>query len=418
MVARINTSKSISKALNYNEQKVQQGRAKLLQATNFIKDANQLSFYDKITHFERLTSLNEAAAVNTVHISLSFHPTEHLKKDKLTAIANTYMEGIGFANQPYLIYEHHDAAHPHIHIVSTNIQWDGSRISMHNLGRNQSEKTRKEIESHFGLIKANRKAVNQVSVINPVEAQKVLYGKSATRQAIANVLQSVINQYNYKSLEQLNAILKLYNVIADRGEAGSRIFKHKGLQYHILDVNGKKIGVPIKASSFHMQPILKMLESRFQQNDLQRHMLGKRIKVVLDWALQKKYDDLPSLIRAVERENISVVLRQNMAGLIYGITFIDHKEKCVFNGSEIGKAYSAKAILAHCHNINAEQPVNAKAMPLQTFTPIGLNEQHANSPASPSGNSIAEILFESEQAIDFVPNKFKKKKRKKRRRMN
>ena len=36
MVARINTGKSISKALNYNEQKVQQGKADLLAAAGFV----------------------------------------------------------------------------------------------------------------------------------------------------------------------------------------------------------------------------------------------------------------------------------------------------------------------------------------------------------------------------------------------
>jgi len=46
-----------------------------------------------------------------------------------------------------------------MHIVSSNIQKDGSRISLHNLGRNQSEKARKEIEIEFGLVKAS--AVNK-----------------------------------------------------------------------------------------------------------------------------------------------------------------------------------------------------------------------------------------------------------------
>jgi len=60
-----------------------------------------------------------------------------------------YMEKIGFCEQPYLIYRHYDAGHPHIHIVSINIRRDGSRISLHNIGRNQSEKARKEIENEF-----------------------------------------------------------------------------------------------------------------------------------------------------------------------------------------------------------------------------------------------------------------------------
>jgi len=38
---------------------------------------------------------------------------------------------------------------------------------------------------------------------------------------------------------------------------------------------------------------------------------------------------------------INVVFRQNDAGRIYGVTFIDHSNKCVLNGSRLGKEFSA-----------------------------------------------------------------------------
>ncbi len=37
-----------------------------------------------------------------------------------------------------------------------------------------------------------------------------------------------------------------------------------------------------------------------------------------------------------------------MARIIYGLTYIDRNTKSVFNGSDIGKEYSAKAILKKC----------------------------------------------------------------------
>ena len=64
----------------------------------------------------------------------------------MNTIADTYMRMIGFGQQPYLVYEHKDAGHQHIHIVTTNIRADGSKIDMNNIGRNQSEKARKTIE--------------------------------------------------------------------------------------------------------------------------------------------------------------------------------------------------------------------------------------------------------------------------------
>lgn len=52
MVARINTSKSILKALNYNEQKVKNGKAECICASGFIKDNNELNFYNKLHHLK------------------------------------------------------------------------------------------------------------------------------------------------------------------------------------------------------------------------------------------------------------------------------------------------------------------------------------------------------------------------------
>ena len=61
MVARITTPYSIQRALNYNEQKIKKGQAELLHAANFLKDVEQLNFYDKLKRFTDLINLNERA---------------------------------------------------------------------------------------------------------------------------------------------------------------------------------------------------------------------------------------------------------------------------------------------------------------------------------------------------------------------
>ena len=67
------------------------------------------------------------------------------------------MDKISFGEQPFLVYNHTDAGHPHIHIATINIKPDGNRIDIHNIGRNQSEQARKEIEIEFNLIKASKR---------------------------------------------------------------------------------------------------------------------------------------------------------------------------------------------------------------------------------------------------------------------
>src|SRR4051812_30812311 len=277
MVARIKRTQSLSRSLNYNEKKVQLGVAECIQAVNYPKDLEQLNFYDKLHRLEHQAELNERVKANSVHISLNFHESDSLNKEKLLAIAETYMKEIGFGKQPYLVYQHHDAGHPHIHIVSTNIQNDGSKIEMNNIGRNQSEVARKAIEIKYGLIKAEGRIQKQENELK-LNAQKVQYGKTQTKRAITNVLDVVINQFKYTSLPELNAVLKLYNVMADRGKEDTKMFQKRGLVYTAVDEKGNKIGTPIKASDFYSKPTLKYLEQKFAQNEQLRQEHQRSLK--------------------------------------------------------------------------------------------------------------------------------------------
>lgn len=413
MVARINTSKSLSKVLNYNEHKVCKKEAEILLAQNFLKDASQLSFSDKTRYFERFISLNERTTTNVLHVSLNFDPSDKLDNEKMIGIAKTYMERIGFGEQPYLVYRHHDAGHPHLHVISMNIRRDGSRISMHNIGRNQSEKARKEIEIEFGLVKAQEKKLDNRIKLIPISAQKVAYGKSSTKRAISNVLGLVINQYKYGSLAELNAVLKLYNVQADRGEKDSVMYEKGGLVYRVLDENGKPISPPLKASSFYMKPTLKNLEGRFEVNEKLKQPFAKRIRSAIDFALLKKTGGgLQQLINDLQKENISVVLRQNKEGLIYGITYVDHKTKSVFNGSDLGKTYSAKAILERVAAVTGSVSGVSVAGEKKNFP----QSEGAAQEKVVAHSQQAELLLSKEDRstagmTDYVPWQLKKRKR-------
>jgi hypothetical protein len=53
----------------------------------------------------------------------------------------------------------------------------------------------------------------------------------------------------------------------------------------------------------------------------------------------------------LKKEGIDMVLRRNEHGVIYGITYVDHVTRAVFNGSALGKAYSANAIRERCSGV-------------------------------------------------------------------
>src|SRR5690606_15845080 len=134
---------------------------------------------------------------------------------------------------------------------------------MHNIGRNQSETARKELEISFNLVRADSRRKQSPALINAIDAEKIKYGAIDSKRAIGSVLNEVIPHYKYTTLGELNAVLNLYNVKAERGKENSKMFQNKGLIYQILDNNKKAVGVPIKASSFNSKPTLSRLEINF-----------------------------------------------------------------------------------------------------------------------------------------------------------
>lgn len=340
---------SLSRALNYHEKKVQKGTAELLHAHNFYKLPEDLKFFDKKERFQDLMELNERAKTKLIHISLNFHPSEkeRLSKEFYIDVADKYMEKIRFGDQPYLVYQHEDAGHPHIHVLAPLIREDGSRITTHNIAKNLSEPARKEIEKEFGLIPADKKDKEQERekpelAISP---QKVQAGKSEVQRSITNVLDHVINQYKYTSLNELNAVLKLYNVKADRGVEGGRIHNHKGLTYVVIDKDGKALTKPIKASAFYNKPTLAFIEMKCEQNKPIREAYKQKLKTAIEWSFRLNPKTTQELAKGLKKEQVSLVIRRSEQGQVFGLTYIDHRYKTVFNGSDLGKEYAAKKIL-------------------------------------------------------------------------
>ena len=357
MVAIVHQSSSIRNALHYNENKLKQNSAVLIHSGNYPKDTELLGFSDKLNRLERQAALNQRTTVNSVHVSLNFDASEKLSIEKLKQVSDSYMQKIGFGEQPYLVYQHHDSGHPHIHIVTTNIQADGKRIELHNLARNQSMKASLEIEKEFHLVQAlNKQRLGYQ--LRPVNVRRVQYGRSETKRAITNVLDHVLPHYKYTSVSELNAVLKQYNIVADIGSKDSRIYKNRGLVYRILNEKGEKVGVPIKASLIYNKPTLRFIESKFSANEDARQKHKQRVRNVIDLSFAKRPEQsLQNLMKELQKDQIQMVLRQNDKGIIYGITYVDQRTKCVFNGSDLGKQYSANAIQQVCvpENISGQK---------------------------------------------------------------
>ncbi|MBC9795386.1 relaxase/mobilization nuclease domain-containing protein [Sinomicrobium weinanense] len=428
MVAVINTGRSIHRSFNYNENKVKEGVAVCIGQGNYPVNADKMSLNMKLNRLLKRTGLNPNVKRNSVHISLNFDPSERLSEEKLKRIATAYMDKIGFGKQPYLVYQHHDSGHPHLHIVTTNIEADGNRIDLHHLGIRKSEPARKAIEMAFGLVVAGQQK-KQEYTLDAVDARKVQYGKLATKKAIQNVLVNVLDRYRYSSLPQLNAILELYNVRADRGQETSRMYRYGGLQFRVLNLDGTPVGTPIKASLFYQKPTLKNLEKRFSKAKKQKDRHKLRLKNTITKVLQRqKGTTLEALVKNLEGQGIHTVIRKNAEGRLYGLTYIDHRTQTVFNGSELGKAYGAKAIQNRLGEGMAPEPNFLRhsaprpglGLPPQSAPAVAetkdVIQDTEQTITAKSSESLLETLVQPEQVSDYLPyhlKKYRKRKKKK-----
>jgi hypothetical protein len=346
MVAKITSGKSIRGILNYNESKVSRGEARLIMASGFATDVARLSFESKVRRYENLTMLNGRVKTNAVHISLNFANEDKLSDEKLQQIGTAYMAKIGLGEQPYLIYKHLDAAHPHLHIATVTIKPDGKRLDIHGIGRTVSQTARKELELEFKLTQAEGRTSSNTLGIKAADIEKAVYGKVPTKRAITNIVNAVSYTYKFTSLAEFNAILKQFNVVADRGKEDTIMFQKKGLIYSLLDGKNNKIGIPIKSSLIYGKPTLANLELQFEKNKEQRKPYRDDLKERIDRVLGL-YSEMTRATFQVElqKQNIHTVFRQNEQGYVFGLTFIDNKNKTVFNGSDLGKHYTAKGIM-------------------------------------------------------------------------
>ncbi len=340
MVAKIVSGKSIRGILIYNENKVENGDAILFMASGFAGDIDKLKLAQKAERFNKRTMLNPSVKTNALHITLNFHPSDMLDSEKLQRIVSEYMEQIGFGEQPFLVYLHEDTHHPHVHIATTNIRSDGSRIDIHGIGYKRSEQARKSIEQKYDLTVAGGNPLDNSPKIKPA-----VYGEDPTKKTISNIVTAVMKQYRYSSFPEFNAALRAFNITADRGTEDSVMYQKRGLLYSILDDHGNKIGIPLKASAIYARPTLDNIGKRFDKNMIDRKVFREELKDKIDGVF-KGYQSITKtgFELALKENGVTADFRRNEQGRIYGVTFIDHGTKSVFNGSDLGKAYSAAAL--------------------------------------------------------------------------
>jgi len=397
-------------AISYNERKVSKGYARLLSASGFIADVHELGFSQKLKRFESQQRLYEKANVNTLHISLNFPKEESLPDAKMIDIAEDYMRRIGFENQPFLVYRHTDTNHPHLHIVTTNIQANGKPIKLHYIGKNLSEPARKSIELAFGLIRAEDRPPRAYSPLPTIGLRPAKYGKEETKHAITNILTQVLQSYKFSDFVEFNSILRQFNVIADRGKPNSQTFQTGGLVYSLIDKNGYRIGRAIKASEIYGNPILKTIERKYAINTPKKALVLPVVKESV-FSCLSNCSNILQFYDQLKQNRLSLEMEQDSFGSIQRLYFIDHKTKACLSHVELGVSVAEIAQLRAASPSIRKDPTHTKSRRFGK----NVGKKQTSSPSGASIRQAIHILLKPEPGShggESLPPKKKRKRRK------
>ena len=345
MIAKISATENLGGALGYNFKKVEKEEASILFAQNLYQ--NKEGTYTMAEVFADMESLipEKCRTKKMVfHCSLNPHPDEKLSDEILAQIAKEYMEALGYGKQPYIVFKHNDIAREHIHIVSLRINGEGKKIN-DKFEKRRSKKITDTLERKFGLIPSSKvtdKAMN--------ETPKIDTSRGNIKEQVASVLRMVLKHYKFCSLGELNAILGKYNLAVEEVKTEFRGKKYDGLVYVPTDDKGDKVSTPINASDIGRGVGYTAIQNRIQKSKQTIKLLIPTIRNKVLQTMRTSPNMEKELRQRLEEQGLRVVIRKNDNGRIYGITFIDDERGAAFNGSRLGKGYSANVFNAYFFN--------------------------------------------------------------------
>lgn len=381
VIARISAGSFIKGAVMYNENKVEDGEAKVLELCNFDDDTidSKTAIFRMSQRCKKSDHSNEMRIKKPVFsCSLNLNQSdldrlktlkeekgEEAENDFYREMAHRYMTGMGYGKQPYIVYKHEDIERTHIHIVSVRVDENRRKINDSNEKR-RSERVRQEINKQMGLSTEGERNSAEINTRadkrNRYITQKREELESLTpnagaplndhriRHKISNILKFVDEHYNPKNMAEYNRILSQFNIRCHKIDAvnkeGVRI---GGCQFGVVDAHGSIASHLVKGGAIGERFTLPKLEQRFalasalskdiRSEDLfSKKYIEEQIKSVLaaprsiDW----NYFRDTLRVRGIETDFVE----NEETGEVVGLNYIDNLNGKVFSGTAIGRNYT------------------------------------------------------------------------------
>jgi len=354
MVAKINKGQSLYGALAYNHRKVTDEKARMISGNRIIMEENkdtEKGMRHLLLSFENYLLANKKTEKPILHISLNPSLEDNLTDEQFAELAKEYMEKMNYGNQPYVVFLHEDIERRHIHIVTTCVDEQGRKISDTYEWRRSMQACRElEMKYHLQQVPDQQNAETHHSL------KKADYRNGNLKNQISNILKAVKNTYRYQTFGEYSALLSCFNIEVKQVKGEHAGVPFIGIVYSVTDDAGNTMGTPVKSSIIGKSYGYEGLNKRMKQNTME-YKAGKwnpMIEMAIAVAMRNCQGNRKDFAERLKKMDIEPVFRENKDGRLYGATFIDHANKEVYNGSRLGKEFSAN----YFHRLFNETPAS------------------------------------------------------------
>lgn len=236
-------------------------------------------------------------------------------------------------------------AREHLHIVSLRVDSTGRKISdSHEYDRSMS--ILRDLEQKYGL----HPSIKDHELQDREGLRKVDYQKGDVKQQVSSTVRSCLRHYRCASFGEWRTLLETFNVSVEERTGTIDGRDYAGMIYGALTDDGYGIGTPFKSSRIGKDVGYEALQRYYERSKTALKELG-----ALDGLRGKIADGMARCSNRTEfcerlyDKGVDTVLRLNAAERIYGVTFIDHEQGIVANGSLLGRSFSANALEQQFH---------------------------------------------------------------------
>jgi hypothetical protein len=130
MIVKILWKSKAFRAVRYNTNKVEKNKGELLKVSGFgaLEGLSEVKPQDYINYLSSMAARNKRVVYPQFHAMIS-PKGRSLGKEELVTLAEGWLKGMGYGDQPYLLIFHKDTKNNHIHMVSSRIDREGKKIS-------------------------------------------------------------------------------------------------------------------------------------------------------------------------------------------------------------------------------------------------------------------------------------------------